>query len=415
MFKLKKLAAKILRKIKDFVKKPFLKIKDIRSEKFLKKLAEKKVGENGVIKVAFLVFEPETWEQQECVYEKLKHNPLFKTDVIVIPNFDRNFKVEKTYGDEKEFFEKRCGDIILAYDKDGNLYDLKKAGYDYIFYEDQYNQHYPKEYNTYKVCRYSRICCIPYGFTEGDVFLGCYTKDFFRGVYCVFVPCRSVKDYMIKMFPKGYKKGYRHYETLGYPVLEKYFGLNKVSTEDKILWTPRWSYDEKTGGSHFLEFKDGFKELKNVYPESEIVLRPHPMMFTEFAQKGYMSKAESETYLKELSAKDIVKSENGSVRDDFNDAEILITDFSSIIILFFLSGRPIIYSPLNTPLFDEFKSMMDVMYIADTWEQVTEYVKKIKNGQDYLKPEREKLIKEFYGTHYGSSDRIVDYLARIKY
>ena len=215
----------ILSKVKGVVKKILHKFKDIRAEKFLIKLADKKIGASGVIKVAFLAFEPETWEQQECVYEKLKNDPRFKTDVIVIPNFDRNFRVEKTYGNEKEFFEKRCGEIILAYDKDGNLYDLKKAGYDYIFYEDQYNRHYPKEYNTYKVGRYSRICIVPYGFTQGEVFLSCFDKDFFRGVYCVFAQCDSVKEHLIKMFPKGYNKGFMHFESLGYPVLEKYFGL----------------------------------------------------------------------------------------------------------------------------------------------------------------------------------------------
>lgn len=411
---MKQIAAKILGKVKSLVKKPLLKLKDIRSEKFLKKLSAKKVGTDGVIKVAFLVFEPETWEQQECVYEKLKVDARFKTDVIVIPNFDRNFKVEKTYGSEKEFFEKRCGEIILAYDGNGNLYDLKKAGYDYIFYEDQYNQHYPKEYNTYKVGKYSRICIIPYGFTQGEEFLGCFDKDFFRGVYCVFAPCSSVKDYMVKMFPKGYKKGYRHYELFGYPTLEKYFDLSDKTVKDKILWTPRWSYDKKIGGSHFLEFKDGFKELKSKYPKSEIVFRPHPMMFTEFAQKGYMSQAEAETYLKELKTKGIIRSENGSVFCDFHDAEILITDFSSIILFFFLSGRPIIYAPLSVTFNEDYKSIIDVTYVANTWEEVLKYLKQIKSGNDYLKTDRDKVVKSFYEKHYGSADRIVGYLAGVK-
>lgn len=407
---MKILAKKIISKIKNAIKKPISIIKDIRSAKFLKRLSKKSIGKNGVIKVAFLVFEPETWEQQECVYSKLKNDSRFKVDVIVIPNFDRNFKVEKTYGNEKEFFKERCGEIILAYDENGNLYDLKKAGYDYIFYEDQYNSHYPKEYNTYKVCRYSRICCIPYGFTQGRTFLGCFTKDFFRGVYCLFAQNDSVKEYMIEMFPKSYKKGFRRFESLGYPVLEKYFELKNVTVKDKILWTPRWSYDKKTGGSHFLEFKDGFKDIKKTFPGTEVVFRPHPMMFTEFVKKGYLTQTEADDYLALLKNNGIIKSVNGSVFDDFKDAEILITDFSSIIIFFFLSGRPIIYSPLDTDFNKDYTMIIDSAYVADTFEEVESYLKKIKNGDDSMKEKREKVIEIFYKKHHGSADRIINYL-----
>ena len=403
---------KIICKIKNVLKKPLLKIKDIRSDKFLKRIAGKKIGESGKIKVAFLVFEPETWEQQECVYKELVKNSAFKVDVIVIPNFDRNFKVEKIYGSEKDFFIKRCGKIILAYDENGNLYDLKKAGYDYIFYEDQYNAHYPKEYNTYMVCRYSRICCIPYGFTQGETFLRGYTKDFFRGVYCVFAPCEYAKNYLVKLFSKGYKKGYRHYEMLGYPILDKYFSLKDVPTKDKILWTPRWSYDKNVGGSHFLEFKDGFKNLKHEITNTEIVFRPHPMMFTEFTQKGYMSESEIKSYLTEIKKNGIIKSENASVYDDFKDAEILITDFSSIILFFFLSGRPIIYSPLDTKFNEDYALIINASYTANTWEEVELHLKEIKSGNDYLKAEREKIINYFYKIHHGSAERIVNFLIK---
>ncbi|MDY6367479.1 MAG: CDP-glycerol glycerophosphotransferase family protein [Clostridia bacterium] len=401
---------KMLWKVKDLLRKPFSFVKGLIAENRVKKISSRKIGSDGVIKVAFLVFEPETWEHQECVYKRLKSDKRFKTDVVVIPNFDRNFAVGKTYGAEKEFFISRCGEVILAYDDGGKLYDLKKAGYDYVFYEDQYNRHYPKEYNTFNVCKYAKVCCVPYGYTQGDVFLGCYTKNFFRGVYCLFSTSEQVKEFIVKMFPKGYKKGYRKIVTLGYPTLEKYFDFRECSPKDKILWTPRWSYDKKVGGSHFLEFKDGFKNLKTLYPETEVVFRPHPMMFTEFAQKGYMSEMDAEKYLSELKTNGIIKSVNGSVYDDFKDAEILITDFSSIILFFFLSGRPIIYAPLSTPFFPEFESIINATYKADTWEEVLGYIEKIKNGDDYLKPEREKVIKEFYEKHYGATERIVEFL-----
>ena len=74
---------------------------------------------------------------------------------------------------------------------------------------------------------------------------------------------------------------YQHFETLGYPDLESYFDISGSSAVRNIIWTPRWSYDPKIGGSHFFEYKELPLALKEKYSEIGIVFRPHPLMFDE--------------------------------------------------------------------------------------------------------------------------------------
>ena len=397
--------------IKRFVNKIIVFFKSLDSKRHLKKHKKEKVGKGDIVKVAFLVFEPETWDKQEPIYRELKERENVQVDVVVIPNFDVDFSVRKNYGKEIKFFESNCENVIHAYDDNGKLYDLKKAGYKYVFYEDLYNPHYPKKYNTYIVNKFAKICNIPYGFNGTPMFLECYNMDFFKDVYMAFAPSESVKNYLIKMFYKNYKNGIQLIEFLGYPALEKCWN-STLKIEDSILWTPRWSYDKKIGGSHFLEFKDEFVKLRTIYPKVRLILRPHPMMFTEFQNKGLMRKSDILDYMSELQDNNIELSSGGNINDDFERTEILITDYSSIILMFFLTGKPIIYCKCNLNFNEEYLRMIPGLYIAENWVDVKNYISEIRSGNDYLKNNREQIISEFINEHNHSAKKIVDFVLR---
>ena len=115
-----------------------------------------------------------------------------------------------------------------------------------------------------------------------------------------------------------------------------------------ILWLPRWTVakqiDDGNLASHFLDYNDSFLEYVDSQDYYRLVIRPHPLMFENYIKYGLMSEQSVIAY------KEILKNhgkisldEKPSYDDAFNTADVLVADCSSIIIEFFLRGKPIIY------------------------------------------------------------------------
>lgn len=89
---------------------------------------------------------------------------------------------------------------------------MEQLGFDYVFYQDPYNVHYPKEICSKSVVKYSKICYIPYGYVISPNFsdLLLQNKDFFRNV-SVFLLIVHQKEmlcekYLEKIITEEYKK-----------------------------------------------------------------------------------------------------------------------------------------------------------------------------------------------------------------
>ena len=189
------------------------------------------------------------------------------------------------------------------------------------------------------------------------------------------------------------------------------FEYAKANNEiKKILWAPRWTYDEKIGKSHFFEYKDKFNELSKTYPNILFTIRPHPMMFSNFIKSGLMTEEEFLHYKKELELLGIELSLNKDVSEDLKTTDILISDFSSIIPMFYFMNKPVIYTDADMALNEEYCIIMDNSYIADNWNKVREYIDDLVNGIDLKNSQRYADIKEQYKLHHEASRKIVDCL-----
>ena len=114
--------------LKPILKPIIEKIRDKRATHYIKKVSRKSIHQ--VVKVAFIVFEPESWDKLQPVYEAMAERKNFEPWLIVVPSKDNNLSLEKTYGYEKNFFEEKYNNIILAYDKNGNVTSVLIANRD---------------------------------------------------------------------------------------------------------------------------------------------------------------------------------------------------------------------------------------------------------------------------------------------
>lgn len=377
-------------------------------KKYLKKNAMNKKSSEKQMKVAFIVFEPETWDKESPVYVELKKRNI-ETDLIVVPSFDRELKLTKEFGNEWDYFKSVDEKAIPAYDANGKIVDLKSMEYDYMFYQDPYNAHMPPKLRSDYTVKFSKVCYIPYGFSGANVFNGGNTnRAFFQNIYLGFLDVKEIYDTLSKRYSSNCKKKYQNFFLLGYPAFEEYFNMNWDGSIQNILWTPRWSYAPKIGGSHFMEYKDSYLELKNMYRDYDFAIRPHPMMFSNFINEERMSQQEVESYKKNAKKLGVEISQGKTLDEDFKWADVLITDYSSIIPMYFLTGKPIIYCHHDIEWNSAYNKLKPGIYWAETWDDVQEHLENILSGNDYLIKERNKIGAEFAEEHRGAASRIVD-------
>ena len=410
----------------DFIKKtahffldhPLNYIKDLNaSRKISAHLSDiKKDKKNEKIKVGFIVQMPEVWDQQCSTYERLAADDRFDVWIVRMPQFDIGDGKYKNYKEVKGFFSEKYPNASFfdGIDKDGRIKELKKEKFDYLFYERPYDGYLPKTMRSTYMARYTKVCYIPYTTPDFDCGKGPYTADkvFYRNVYFGFHNSDSCVDALYASMSKRFRK-HHHYLNLGYPVLNESTKVKAVPHEGcKVMWTPRWSYDPGIGGSHFLEYKDLIINLNKEFDGMNVLIRPHPFTYTYMISKGYMTEKEVEKFKSKAVENGVEFDKNKSVRDSFKDTDILVSDLSSIVWQFFYQGKPVIYCPCDIHLSGELSELVSATYIAENEDDIRNYIKEISSGNDYKKPERQKIIDKYINRFNDPVGEFIKYLIK---
>lgn len=376
----------------------------------LKKLMKKK-STNKKIKVVFLCQCKTSWNKLQSVYEKMVSDERFEVIIYAVPEDIQEIDM-KIY----DYFSGLYGAVVLNTYNNGEWLDLEGINPDYIFYQRPYDQYLPEQYRSEVVSKYAKICHVVYGYqisrtTEHSVL----NKRFFRNVYMYFAENKIYYDLNRNRFKKSHKESIRKTLNIGYPSLEK-FVKSKVEKEDdrfNVLWTPRWTEDEDCGGSNFITFKDKVLELPAENEDLTLTFRPHPMTFDHFISVGKITQNEVDAYLKHYEADRMVYDHGANYEKTFWCSDVLLTDVSSIIAEYFLTGKPVIYCDTGAVPNALFIEMQKVFYVVKTWDEAKKIVVDLKNGIDPLKEMRNKKIAELMGEDFEHiSDRFIDEICK---
>ena len=231
-----------------------------------------------------------------------------------------------------------------------------------------------------------------------------------------FSPEKNVQEKIKQKFYKEEAPYIHQFYNIGYPSLERYYNKTYNLKLKNILWTPRWSYDSRLGGSHFFEYKNIMLSIKYQFHNIDMVIRPHPLMFQNFVKEGLWKEEDIVIFKKELCRCGIIIDEGGDLYERLTQTDILISDYSSILMPFFLTERPIIYCVHpNIELNDTYKLLMQGMYLAYNKEDVEKYVSMLMKGDDPLRKERIKIKRRIKDVAIGSTARIIDIIAEDYY
>ena len=219
-----------------------------------------------------------------------------------------------------------------------------------------------------------------------------YNLRFYQYVENFYVINEQLKDfYASKMYNKGI-----NLKAVGAPSLEN---LKEYSDENYVIYAPHWTIDhEKTiAYSSFKENGMFMLEYAKKHPEFNWVFKPHPLLKKALVDNNFMTKQEVEEYYS--SWEKLGKAcYSGNYFEIFNNSKLMITDCSTFLIEFLLTGKPLIN--IISEEASEFniiaKEVIKHLYKAENIQELEKHLNNILvYNQDELKQERVKASRLF--------------------
>ena len=142
------------------------------------------------------------------------------------------------------------------------------------------------------------------------------------------------------------------------------------------------------------------------------MFRPHPLTFDNAIKTGKMTPEEVTAYKARCEEAGIRFDSNASIDDTLPEVDVLISDFSSILVDAALMGKTILYCGGNAlgEYSETMAQIMDCAYHAGSWEELTDLLEQLLQGRDPKFEPREQLANRLAAEHEGSTARILQYL-----
>ena len=347
---------RILFKIKQKFSNFKLKIENKKSIKRLKRLSEVKPIQNRKIRVIFVVVNSNTWNKLKSLYHEMLNNDKIDVKIVCCPEpYKEDTSITYNYFKNNGYdcIDARVGEGPWnALENKGNWFNLKKLEPDYVFYSEPYNMYLPNKYKSNEVSKFSKICVVSYGMTVAEEFLQIRPNDFYRDVYCCYANNQDELKYNINQFREQHNIGIQKTKNLGFLAFADIFESTKKQSKSwkfsknkvRVVWTPRWTTDKTVGGSNFFKYKDVLIEYTQKNKDIDMLFRPHPMALDNFVRTGEMSQEEVNEFKKICETTPNLSLDNEkSYTSTFWSSSFLITDISTIIVEYFVTGKPIIF------------------------------------------------------------------------
>jgi hypothetical protein len=369
------------------------------------------------INVIFVCHSPSLWGKLSPVYRALNEDPNFKVSLVAVPYKHSSFSSKEYHDDGMGDYLRHVEgvDPVIGYNKDKNKWlDLQLLEPDYVFFQTPYDSIFPPTYTSEYISAYARICYVPYYgimIYKGSVDETTHPISFFKNVSLVFVGHQIEAKELVTRFHGIWSSN--QVIMAGAPMLDYViqkrsltngaWNNEKVKGRMRILWTPRWHTGE--GNCHFFDYKDYFIGLAKSGASIDLLFRPHPLCFRNFLKTGELNEHEYQSMLKDYEQlPNAAIDTSGAYEDTFLSSDILVSDMSSMIAEYFITGKPIVYTH-RVDTFNEFGSKLAKgFYWVKNQLELDEVLSMLRRGEDPLKSKRQAIIEEmFYIPNNGSA------------
>jgi hypothetical protein len=186
------------------------------------------------------------------------------------------------------------------------------------------------------------------------------------------------------------------------------WSFGRAGGKYRILWTPRWCTNE--GNCNFFDYKDDVLAYCDEHSDVDFVFRPHPQAFLAWNASGELPEAEAERYRRQYAVRANAKIDGSrTYLSTFYSSDCLISDISSIIAEYFLTGKPVVYCHKKDCFNDFSRKLSEGFYWVRDRKELFAALDMLRSGEDPLKETRQRLIQtEFSIPLSGAGNHIKD-------
>ena len=391
-------------------------------------LWQRRLRREGPIKVGFLCQYLPAWEKLIPIYRRMQADPRFEPVIIAIPSGIADNRLVHPESLENDTYDHLIShgypEALNALVGKEQWLDLQKMELSYVFCLRPYNDMMPAPYTSGALSKHTRVCLILYGMPfgkESDSEVS-FNRGFITHCYLYFAENQAAMDRRMTQGKIRHKLGLQRTVRVGMPVAE-------VITESKgeespawefatgdfrVMWTPRWTSDKIMGGTNFFALKDAILDYARQNPKTDILLRPHPLMFDNFVKTGELTREEAECYKAQVAelpntAFDPVKNYNAT----FWGTDVLVSDLSGMMPEFLFTGKPLIFcrNNMEMPLMESVEQLFSACYTVYTKEELFQCLDRLRAGDDPLADKRRQELQRMFGEDpYGAAQKIMDVL-----
>ena len=380
-----------------------------------------KIQNKDRIKVVFVCWRPSVWGSLKSVYEAMKADNHFEVIILTIPNkkqlpdLELNHEIYESEGAE-DFWK---GDNVLSgYNYEtGEWFDLQTLKPDYVCFQQPYNACRTFTQKSWVVRKYAKLFYVHYAsnFIGSGVLEESNPPDFVKDISLYFNQSQMDYDLIHEYLKKTNNTTTKQFLT-GFP---RYDNLEQYNNSEsplwsyprtkncfRLIWTPRWCTNE--GNCCFFDYKDWFIEYSKNHPNLDFIFRPHPQAFLNWISSGELSEPEAEAYKNEYEKLPNTRIDNSKeYLSTFYSSDCMVTDVSSIVADYFLTGKPIIYCHKKDCFNDFSRKLSEGFYWVRNHKELEATLTMLQAGEDPLKQKRQDLIKEAFYIPKQSSGELI--------
>ncbi len=360
------------------------------------------------ITVAFMVVNPATWNSLRAVYEAMASNPLFQIYLVAQPDLRDPEGRNPAYALLSSLYSA----VINAFEHQ-KWFDITAVSPDYVFYSYPYEHAYYEAYKAREMRKYAKICLIQYGynFEQDATFYISHNFNFLKNVALFFAANETIQQCLKPLF-RSLTSPYPRLLHLGYPLFDWDPPASQTSDRPCILWTPRWTSSAQKGNkqSHFIDYYRSFLSFARQHPEVTLIIRPHPLMFSNFLETGVMTQDQIDAFKAQCrESPNIELDEQADYFPGISRASAIVSDFSALLAEYFVLNKPVIYCDGHRGFSKEALIMDASLYHARSWEEIERRLLQLLSGHDEMKEKRLQALKQFLPEGRGSiAERIVE-------
>lgn len=354
-------------------------------------------------KIVFICQAVSVWNSMKSIYESACLDDRVDAYILAVPESKgtKDFEENTFFSEINSAFDFCTNNgyrAIKAFTNE-RWFDLKEFSPDIVFFPRPYDQYLPKRYRSEEIRRYSYTAYIPYAYCKMNWdSRKVYKYEFIRNMDYIFTE-NAYYENMINNISETFFDSRINVRYLGFPRFDnaKLLRTDTSGIKKTFLWLPRWTTSKEVEASTFFIYKDYLIDYFSSHRDVKLICRPHPLMMNNFLSTGEISESDYDSFMNAFKILDNLEyDESPDYMDSFCNADVFLSDTSSLLIEEIISGKPIVYFG-NTNKFDkEARKWSKIMYCCNDVNQLKNILSQLIRDSDPLRQKRYQYMQNSF-------------------